>query len=139
MIKYLFSALIILLLYSCSNNPQDKIRKTILYNDSVGYWNYEWPRDRSEFYGMTFEFNNKGKVKQYSYSKVKNKRWLFSDYGVEPRLEWRVSNDSIFTFMNYNSKIKVIKYNNDTIWLYDKERKRQDMLIKVKGDLNIEN
>lgn len=138
MIKHSFCALIILLLYSC-RNPQDKIRKTILYNDSVGYWNYEWPRDRAEFYGMTFEFNDQGKVKQYSFDKIENKRSLFSDYGIEPRLKWGISNDSIFTFMNYNSKIKVIKYNNDTIWLFDKERKRQDMLIKVKGNLNIEN
>ncbi|SIT98313.1 hypothetical protein SAMN05660493_03056 [Epilithonimonas bovis DSM 19482] len=40
--------------------------------------------------------------------------------------------------MNYNSKIKVTKYNKDTIWLYDSERKRKEMLIKVKGNLNIE-
>lgn len=40
--------------------------------------------------------------------------------------------------MNYNSKIKVIKYNNDTIWLYNNELKRNDMLIRVSGNLNIE-
>lgn len=84
--KFLKYTTIAFLLVSCSK-PSDKIRRIILYNDSVGYWNYEWPRDRAEFYGMTFEFDAKGKVKQYSYSKVKNKRWLFSDYGIEPRLE----------------------------------------------------
>lgn len=48
------------------------------------------------------------------------------------------ADDSIFTLMNYNSKIKVTKYNKDTIWFYDPETKRKDLLIKVKGDLNIE-
>lgn len=134
-----YSLYILIVLFGCNSpSPSDKIKEVILYNDSVGYWNYEWPRERAEFYGMTFKFDSKGRVKQYSYSKVKNKRWLFSDYGVEPRLEWGVANDSIFTFMNYNSKIKIIKYNSDTIWLFDKEKKRNDMLIKVKGNLNIE-
>ncbi|MDF2932639.1 MAG: hypothetical protein K0R36_1970 [Chryseobacterium sp.] len=133
-LKYILPAIVVA---SCSS-PSEKIKDVVLYNDSVGYWNYEWPRDRAEFYGMTFKFDNKGKVKQYSYSKVKNRRHLFSDYGGEPRLEWGVADDSIFTFMNYNSQIKVMKYNKDSIWLYDKERKENTILIKVKGDLNIE-
>ncbi len=41
--------------------------------------------------------------------------------------------------MNFNSQIKVIKYNNDTIWLHNKENNENTMLIKIKGDLNIEN
>ncbi|MBO4234232.1 hypothetical protein FO675_08000 [Riemerella anatipestifer] len=126
-----------LLLYCC-NSPKDKITGTILYNDSVGYWNYEWPRERSEFYGMTFEFKSNGKLRQYSFSKTENKRLLFSDYGIVPRLEWGVANDSIFTLMNYNSKIKIVKYNKDTIWLFDQEQNRSSMLIRVKGNLNIE-
>lgn len=137
MIKLPHYILIILFLYSCKS-PKDKIRETILYNDSAGYWDYEWLRERAEFYGMTFEFKHNGKLKQYSFSKTKNKRWLFSDYGMVPRLEWDVSNDSIFTFMNYNSKIKITQYNSDTIWLFNEEQKRNDMLIRVKGDLNIE-
>lgn len=137
MIKILKYALVALVLTSCSS-PSDKIKDVILYNDSVGYWNYEWPRDRAEFYGFTFKFNKNGEISKYSYSKVKNKRWLFSDYGKEPNLKWNITNDSIITLMSYNSKIKVKKYNSDTIWMYDKERKRNTMLIKVKGDLNIE-
>jgi len=135
--NFLKYTLVIIVLTSCSS-PSSKIKKVILYSDSIGYWNYEWPRDRAEFYGMTFKFDNNGKIKQYSYSKVKNKRHLFSDYGVEPRLEWGIADDSIFTFMNYNSQIKVIEYNKDTIWLYDKKEKEKSMLIKAKGDLNIE-
>lgn len=138
MIKFLKYILVFLILTSCSN-PSDKIKKVILYNDTIGYWNYEWPRERAEFYGATFQFDSNGNVKQYSYSKVKNKRHLFSDFGVEPHLKWGVANDSILTLMNFNSQIKVIKYNNDTIWLHNKENNENTMLIKVKGDLNIEN
>ncbi|MEC5395953.1 hypothetical protein [Bergeyella sp. RCAD1439] len=130
--------ILLTVLLSCWDSPKDKIRDTILYDDSVGYWNYEWPRERAEFYGMTFEFNSKGKVKQYSFDKMENKRNLFSDYGMAPRLEWGVANDSIFTWMNYNSKIKVVKYNQDTIWLFDQGQNRSSMLIRLKGNLNIE-
>jgi len=45
-------------LMSCKN-PQKEIEKTILYNDSIGYWNHEWPRDRAEFYGSTLKFKKK--------------------------------------------------------------------------------
>ncbi|WP_160140287.1 hypothetical protein [Chryseobacterium sp. c4a] len=138
MIKFLKYILVFLTLTSCSN-PSDKIKDVILYNDTIGYWNYEWPRERAEFYGATFQFYSNGNVKQYSYSKVKNKRHLFSDFGVQPHLKWGVANDSILTLMNFNSQIKVIKYNNDTIWLHNNGNNENTMLIKVKGDLNIEN
>lgn len=137
MIKNSISIIIGLIVISC-NSPSDKIKKIILYNDSVGYWNYEWPRERADFYGMTFQLDDKGRVKQFSYDKIENRRSLFSDFGTQPRMEWGIADDSTFTFMNYNSKIKIMKYNNDTIWLYNNELKRNDMLIKVKGDLNIE-
>lgn len=129
--------LLILLLISCTS-PSDKIKKIILYNDSIGYWNYEWTREGAAYSGFTFKFNKEGKVSKYSYSKVKNKRWLFADYGTLSRLEWGVANDSILTLMNYNSKIKIVKYNNDTIWLYNEESKTEEILIRVKGELNIE-
>jgi hypothetical protein len=134
MLKYILPAIVVA---SCSS-PSEKIKDVVLYNDSVGYWNYEWPRDRAEFYGFTFKLSKDGKLLKYSFDKVENKRRLFSDYGGEPRLEWGVADDSIFTLMNYNSQIKVTKYNKDTIWMYNKERKRNTMFIKVKGDLNIE-
>ena len=128
--------ILFLLLVGCKS-PSDKIKDVILYNDSVGYWNYEWPRDRAEFYGFTFKFNKNGKLIKYSYSKLENERRIFNDPGIWQRLEWGVSNDSIFTLMNYNSQIKITKYNQDTIWLYDKKIKRKEMLIKVEGELNI--
>jgi hypothetical protein len=40
--------------------------------------------------------------------------------------------------MNYNSKIKITKYNKDTIWLFDNERKEKSLLIKVKENVKIE-
>lgn len=138
MSRFLKYIIIVAVLFVGCAKPSDKIRKIILYNDSVGYWNYEWPRDRAEFYGFTFKLSENGRVSKYSYDKVENRRRLFGDYGILPRMEWGIANDSIFTLMNYNSKIKVIKYNNDTIWLYDGENKTNDMLIKVKGNLNIE-
>lgn len=137
MIKLLYYLLIATIAVSCSS-PSDKIKDVILYNDSIGYWNYEWPRDRAEFYGFTVKLSRDGKLAKYSFDKVENKRRLFVDHGIDQRLEWGIADDSILTLMNYNSQIKVIKYNEDTIWLYDRHDKEKSMLIRVKGDLNIE-
>lgn len=137
MIKIIKFILVIIFLTSCSS-ASDKIKNVILYNDSIGYWNYEWPRDRAEFYGFTLKLSKDGKLSKYSFDKVEKKRRLFVDDGIDQRLEWGIANDSIFTLMNYNSQIKVTKYNKDTIWLYDKKYSERSMLIKVKDDLNIE-
>jgi hypothetical protein len=93
---------------------------------------------RAAYYGFTFKFIKDGKISKYLYDKVENKRWLLSDYGIEPSFKWGGTNDSVITLMHYNSKIKIIKYNYDTIWMYDSERKRNTMLLKVKGGLHIE-
>jgi len=123
-------------LMSCKN-PQKEIEKTILYNDSIGYWNHEWPRDRAEFYGSTLKFKKNGKIIHYSFNKIKNKRRIFGGYGdlVVPHT-WEISEDSILTC--FGEKKKIIKYNTDTIWLYDKKMKYNSMFIKARGDLNIE-
>lgn len=127
-----------ILLLGCKT-PKEEITEIILYQDSIGYWNYEWPRERAEDYGFTFKFMKKNKLQKLSFNKIKNKRWIWNDYPYDESIyRWGVADDSIFTFMNYNSKIKIIKYNSDTIWLDDKERLRKMLLIKVKGNLNIE-
>lgn len=129
---------LIFLLLNCKS-PKEKIEDIILYQDSIGYWNYEWPRERAEYYGFTFKFMKKNRLQKFSYNKVKNKRWLWDDYPyIQSIYRWGVANDSIFTLMNYNSKIKITRYNNDTIWLYDSESKRNEILIKVKDSLNIQ-
>ncbi len=135
----IFSGLTIMLFLINCKNPKEKIEDVILYQDSIGYWNYEWPRERAEYYGFTFKFMKKNKLQKLSYNKVKNKRWVWNDYPYDESIyRWGVADDSIFTFMNYNSKIKVTKYNKDTIWLYDTENKSNEMLIKVRDNLNIE-
>ena len=127
-----------LLLVGCKS-PKEKITDIILYQDSIGYWNYEWPRERAEDYGFTFKFMKKNKLQKISFSKIKNKRWIWNDYPYDESIyRWGVADDSTFTLMNYNSKIKITKYNSDTIWLDDKERNRKMLLIKVQGNLNIE-
>lgn len=127
-----------LILVGCKS-PKEKITDIVLYQDSIGYWNYEWPRERAEYYGFTFKFMKKNKLQKLSFNKVKNKRSVWNDYPYDESIyRWGVADDSIFTFMNYNSKIKIVKYNEDTIWLNDKERNRKMLLIKVKGHLNIE-
>ncbi|WP_131327946.1 hypothetical protein [Chryseobacterium vrystaatense] len=136
--KMIFSLAGILLLMNCKS-PKEKVEDNILYQDSIGYWNYEWPRERAEYYGFTFKFMKKNKLQKLSFNKVENKRWAWNDYPYDESIyRWGVADDSVFTFMNYNSKIKIIKYNSDTIWLYDYEGKSKKLLIKVKGDLNIE-
>ncbi len=127
-----------LFLISCKK-PKDKIEDIVLYQDSIGYWNYEWPRKGAEYWGFTFKFMKNNKLQKLSFNKIENKRWAWNDYPyVESIYRWGVANDSIFTFMNYNSKIKITKYNNDTIWLFDNENKRNSLLIKVKGNVKIE-
>lgn len=128
----------VLALFSCKT-PQQEIEKIILYNDSIGYWNYEWIRDRAEFYGFTFKFEKGGNISKYSFNKIENRRRLFVDYGGFSSFVWKVSNDSILILMDSENRVKIMKYNNDTIWLFDKERNVSSMLINVKGDLNIEN
>ncbi|MDF2932640.1 MAG: hypothetical protein K0R36_1971 [Chryseobacterium sp.] len=63
MLKYILPAIVVA---SCSS-PSEKIKDVVLYNDSVGYWNYEWPRDRAEFYGFTFKLSKDGKLLKYSF------------------------------------------------------------------------
>lgn len=126
------------LLANCKS-PKEKLENIILYQDSIGYWNYEWPRERAEYYGFTFKFMKKNKLQKFSFNKVKNKRTAWNDYPFDESIyRWGVADDSIFTFMNYNSKIKITKYNKDTIWLYDHETKSKELLIKVRSSLNIQ-
>lgn len=139
MIKKVITSLIFIVLLISCKSPKEQIEDVVLYQDSIGYWNYEWPRERAEYYGFTFKFMRNNKLQKFSFSKVKNKRWVWNDYPFDKSIyRWGIADDSVFTFMNYNSKIKVTKYNKDTIWLYDSERKRKTLLIKVKENLNIE-
>lgn len=131
--------LFILFLFVGCKSPKQKIEETILYQDSFGFWNYERPRERAEYYGFTYKFMQNNKLQKYSYNKLKNRRRFWDDHPYEKSIyRWGVANDSVFTFMNYNSKIKIIKYSSDTIWLYDAESKSNQMLIKVKDSINIE-
>lgn len=136
--RFIITFIVFLFLVNCKS-PEEKITEIILYQDSIGYWNYEWPRERAAFYGFTFKFMKKDKLQKFSFNKIENKRWAWNDYPYDESIyRWGVADDSVFTFMNYNSKIKIVKYNRDTIWLYDHERNRKDMLIKVKGNFDIE-
>jgi len=139
MIKKITTSLVFIILLISCKSPKEQIEDVVLYQDSIGCWNYEWPRERAEYYGFTFKFMRKNKLQKLSFSKIKNRRTIWNDYPYDESIyRWGVANDSTFTFMNYNSKIKVVKYNEDTIWLHNPETKRNEFLIKVKGDLNIE-
>lgn len=126
--------LIAFLSFSCKNKQEEL--KYLICKDSVQYWNYEWPRDRAQYYGFTFAFNKNGKLKKYSYSKVKNKRWEFTDIRDPNIRKWSVTKDSILTVMGV--KKKIIRYTKDTIYAINLEDKTNVYYIKVKGDLNIE-
>lgn len=136
--KLLYLLILFVIFWRCKS-PKQNVEKVILYNDSVGYWNYEWPRERAAFYGFTFKFMKKNKLQKLSFNKVDNTRTTWNDYPYEESIyRWGIADDSIFTFMNYDSKIRILKYKEDTIWLYDSVLKRNSQLIKVKGSLNIE-
>ena len=47
--RILIFALTILLLTGCKS-PKEKMTDVVLYQDSIGYWNYEWPREGAEYY-----------------------------------------------------------------------------------------
>ncbi len=124
----------LMFLIRCNNNR--KSLKYLICRDSIQYWNYEWPRERAAYFGFTFSFDKDGKVKKYSFSKIKNRRILFTDYHQTPDLTWSVSKDSILTF--FGSSSKIVYYSEDTIIIepFDSD-KIKEMLIRVKGNLNI--
>ncbi|MHA3789522.1 hypothetical protein ACX0HA_15025 [Flavobacterium hauense] len=127
--------IILIAILFCACSPKENNLKYLICKDSIQYWNYEWPRVRSEYYGFTFSFDKNGKVVKYSYDKEKNIRRLFTD-GIDMSKEkWSISEDSIFKFMKDSEKI--IKFNEDTIFAIDLLTKQKVYYVRVKGDLNI--
>ena len=59
-------------LISCKK-PKDKIEDIVLYQDCIGYWNYEWPRKGAEYWGFTFKFMKNNKLQKLSFNKIENK------------------------------------------------------------------
>lgn len=90
--------LLILFIMSGCTNKQEEL-SYLICKDSIQYWNYEWPRERAEYYGFTFGFDKNGTVKKYSYNKEKNKRWFFGDNRDPYNNKWSVTKDSIFKVM----------------------------------------
>jgi len=123
------------LMLICSCTSKEKRLKHILTGDSIAYWNYEWPRDRAEYWGFTFSFDKEGNVKKYSFRKKENDRFLFTDDGIVPDRKWRISGDTVLRFYYLDIPCKIVKYSKDTIFL--NEFNKNTMLIRVKGDLNI--
>jgi hypothetical protein len=85
---------------------------------------------------FTYSFNKNGIVQKYSYNKETNKRWLFLDYGYEKEFKWKVTDDSILNFMD--SKLKIIKISDDTIFTFNKKTKEFERYMRVRGKLNIQ-
>lgn len=46
--RFIITFIVFLFLVNCKS-PEEKITEIILYQDSIGYWNYEWPRERATF------------------------------------------------------------------------------------------
>ncbi len=118
----------------CTNKQKEL--QYLICKDSIQYWNYEWPRDRAQYYGFTFSLDKNGDLKKYSYSKVQNKRWEFWDI-PDPSVErWSVSKDSILSIMG--DKEKITRYTEDTIYTISLEDKTKSYYVRVKGNLNID-
>lgn len=126
--------LFVLLCLSCTNKKQEL--EYLICRDSIQFWNYEWPRDRSEFYGFTFSFDNEGNVIKYSYNKITNKRRVFTDHPRRFTNTWNVTKDSLFTF--FQSTEKIVRYTDDTIFVVYPETKEKAYYVRVKGKLNIQ-
>jgi hypothetical protein len=125
--------LLVLICLGCTNKKQEL--EYLICKDSIQYWNYEWTRDRAEFYGFTFSFDNKGNAVKYSYNKTKNERRIFTDHPRQFKKKWYVTNDSLFTF--FDSTKKIIRYTEDTIFVIYPETKEKGYYVRVKGKLNI--
>lgn len=128
-------AIILSLLISFGCTNKQKELEYLMCKDSIQFWNYEWPRDRAQYYGFTFSLDKKGNSKKYSFSKVKNKRWEFWDIPDPSVNRWSVSKDSILSIMGV--KKKIIRYTEDTIYAINLEDKTKVYYVRVKGDLNI--
>ncbi|WP_374173591.1 hypothetical protein [Flavobacterium tructae] len=129
--KILF--VILLILIGCTNKQKEL--EYLICKDSIQYWNYEWPRDRAQYYGFTFSLSKDGKLKKYSYDKIKNRRSFFWDIQDPDISKWSVSKDSVLTVMG--DKDKIIKYTDDTIYVISLQNKTKSYYVRVKEDLNI--
>ncbi|WP_017498023.1 hypothetical protein [Flavobacterium sp. WG21] len=127
--------LIVILLISIGCTNKQKELEYLICKDSTQYWNYEWPRDRAQYYGFTFSLSKDGKLKKYSYDKIKNRRSFFWDIPDPDISKWSVSKDSVLTVMG--DKDKIIKYTDDTIYVISLQNKTKSYYVRVKGDLNI--
>ena len=126
--------LLLLLSIGCENTQKDI--EYIICKDSIRYWNYEWKHKHSESFGFTFSFDTNGKVLKYSHRKESNTRKLFEDSHVPGFGSWKVTKDSVLTFMN--SQYKITSYSKDTIHSIDKNTKENVNFIRVEeSDLNI--
>lgn len=125
----------LLITFGCTNKQKEL--EYLISKDSVQYWNYEWPRDRTQYYGFTFSLNKNGKLKKYSFDKVENKRRYFWDIQDPDISKWSVSKDSILTIMGV--KKKITRYSEDTIHAINLEDNTKVYYVRVKGNLNIDN
>ncbi|MEN2487941.1 hypothetical protein AAYQ05_09100 [Flavobacterium sp. B11] len=125
--------IILSLLISIGCTNKQKELEYLICKDSIQYWNYEWPRDRAEYYGFTFSFDKQGNVLKYSFNKEKNERRLFTD--IQNDNKWSITKDSILSFMGGNKKI--VKITPDTIYAINLKTKEKVSFIRVKGNLNI--
>jgi hypothetical protein len=131
--KMLF--LMLFITFGCTNKQEEL--NYLICKDSIQYWNYEWPRERAEYYGFTFGFNKNGTVKKYSYNKEKNKRWLFGDNRDPYNDKWSVTEDSIFKVMG--DRDKIIRYTKDTIYVINIKYKIKGYYVKIKPEsLNLQ-
>lgn len=124
---------LLFVLVSCTDKKKEL--EYLICKDDIQYWNYEWPRDRAEYYGFTFSFDKDGNVVKYSYNKEKNERRLFWDIQDPNNNKWNITEDSIFSFMGGSDKI--LKITPDTIYAINLKTKKKVSYIRVKGDLHI--
>ncbi len=128
--------LILFLNFSCNSSNFESELSNLLSKDG-GYWDFEWAREDADQHGFTFRFEKNGQLTKYSFNKSKNERRLFSDYPsseIDDIWKWRVNNDSSLVLLGDTLKIKRIS--KDTIVFSDK-LSSNELLIRVKGDLNI--
>lgn len=65
------NVLVLSLLISIGCTNKQKELEYLICKDSIQYWNYEWPRDRAQYYGFTFNLSKNGNYKKTLLAKYK--------------------------------------------------------------------
>lgn len=106
--------------YCCSRSEK---LKNILIGDGSIFWDVK--TDSSANY--CFWFGESGECKYYYYDK-RGKRYHYDDEDQILPNTWAINDSNKFLLRGY--EFRILKYNSDSIWLYNKKKEKGVLLVK---------